>query len=150
MSGSHDEQIDGSRQTGVVVRVFLLVLECDPEMVTRTLDITPLRTARKGEQCWSDTGKPRGRALADYWRINSPTFLKGSLDEQIDSLIDMLTPYIDRFASLPPEREVMLECLLSGYTERPSVFFTERQINFLARIGASVDVDVYDYSGIED
>ena len=120
------------------ISVFLRVLDIEPDEVTSIIGIQPSEFWHKGDP----QRLIKGVHLEHMWGLNSPLYRNGTLEEQIDALIDIVKPHINQFKLLPPVHEVFMYC---GFNteERPSIGLTSEQIKFLAQIDASIDIDVY-------
>ena len=77
--------------------------------------------------------------------------LQGRVDPEaaLESLLGLI-PDLSSFSRLPGSSEVQVTFTLYGITGRPSLWLSGRAIHRLALIGASLDVDTYDLSEVDE
>src|SRR5438874_502023 len=83
----------------VLVRLNVTDFECPAEEITRLLGLSPTRTWRRGEKV-----HPRAQNThrQNGWSLSAPCdpYTTG-LEEQVEALLRLVAPHVDRFATLP-------------------------------------------------
>lgn len=132
------------------VTVALRIGGCDPDDITRVTGLTPTLVGRIGDPRYDEDGQVIRYRTDHLWDMDSPSFPSGDLEQQLDSLFDVLLPRIPAIKQLPDQAYISVYCGITAYTERPAIFFETRHIQALAALGAVLDIDVYDYSGLDE
>ena len=131
------------RPSEIKARLTVARFECSPEEITQILGIRPTKTWLRGE-----TVTPRAKNVhkSNGWTLRAPCDpLNSTVDEQVDSLISIITPHIEAFAKLPTGVYIELSCILYVYDySRPVIGFSASTVRILAQIGANIDIDIYD------
>lgn len=117
-----------------------------PSEVTDRIGIKPTSAEMKHEKC-----PERGIARCSHWHYSIDYNEKGLLDvyEFSDAIISDLQPYRDRIGKVVEEMKLnaTLQIVLSISTddsiETPILGFNKGVIEFLASVGASIDIDTY-------
>lgn len=128
----------------VKARLNIAEFECSPEKITKILGIQPTKTWIKGEPI-----NPIGKRVykENGWMIESPINpVNSNVDEQVESLLSVITPYVEAFANLPSDVYIELSCVIyvpSNDHGRPTVGFSANTIKILAKLGANIDIDIY-------
>lgn len=91
-------------------------------------------------------GEPRSGSSvkfeANVWMYNSPEPSDAWPDVHLDSLSRQLKPYVHKFKELGPD--AFIECaLVIECDQEPPLNFTPEGVQFLAEIGAGLDIDQY-------
>lgn len=131
------------RQSEIKAKLIVRDFEFSPEEITQLLNICPTQTWLRGE-----TVTPRARNVhkSNGWLLASPCNPVGSsIEAQIDSLFSIVAPHADAFAKLPVGTNVELYCVMyvADYRE-PVIIYQSDTIKMLAKLGASVGIDIYD------
>ena len=126
----------------IKARLTIFDFDSPVEEIVQTLGFCPTKTWRRGEPVLpkaKNVHHENGLMLvAPCEPINS------TVNEQVDSLLSIITPHIDNFAKLPIGVEVELSCIIYVYDCRPVIGFSHETVRVLAQIGASIDIDFYD------
>jgi hypothetical protein len=120
--------------------------ECFPDEITRILGIQPTETWRKGDSILSIAKNIRKQ---NGWILKSIIDPKNNtVNVQVESLLSIISPNIEKFANLPSDAEVELACIV--YINRtgesigfPEIGFSSNTISVLAKINAVIDIDLY-------
>ena len=117
----------------------------EPDEITRILDVVPTAIKRKGKQV-------PGRILRqDSWILSTPRIVGESIDvyELTTSIIKILEPKTDKILDVR-ERfkadvrlEVVLWIAVQDTISTPVIGFAARDVKFLAKVGAHIDIDTY-------
>ncbi len=120
---------------------FKLVGEFDPDAVTKDLGIEPTSIRNKGRplpeyDSWEySQGKKSGELINVYEMSSSLVKL---LEPKADAIAEAIKKY-----NLSAELQVVLWITMDESISTPTVGFDERTIQFLNKVGASIDVDTY-------
>jgi Domain of unknown function (DUF4279) len=129
------------------VKLVVYAFEESPDAVTAILGVTPTKTWLAGDPVLQQAVH---KQKENGWMLRSPTDpASGDADASVLELI-RLFPDTDAFNKLPGAAQVQVTCTLYGYSQRPSMYLSTSAMKALARIGADLDVDVYDLSSIEN
>ena len=139
-----------SHQDEVFAWIAVGGFECPVEAITRIIGIQPSRTRQRGETFRHPKGVRDVVWRESSWTLHSPLAGSVELEAQVDALLELIAPAIPSFRKLPTEASIHLGCAIYAYSERPAIWFTRKQIECLASIGAGIDVDVYDFTECED
>jgi hypothetical protein len=125
----------------------------NPEIIVRLKITSPRRTPQEisdaiGLDCdrsWR-IGDKRGNTLiienTNGWVLNSNSGKNASLEMHIDELLGRLSIHADRIRSLTDHETVELSCVVYAFSP-PALNFDQSVIQRLARLGASLDIDLY-------
>ena len=126
----------------IKIRLNITDFVCDPDVITKLLDLTPHRSWLIGEAVIpqaSNVHKQNG------WSIDSPlSGVANTVDDQIDALKEVLLGKVEKFRELPEDVYVEILCVVYAYTHFPDIFFSNENISFLNEINACIDIDLYD------
>ena len=125
------------------VKVYLAIkgFECEHTEITKILEVEPNEIWKKGELI----SKPPCtlRCENNGWAYEIVRNDVIYVQEMIDEVIDIFRDKADNFKKLPKNSYIYLEivpCLKKGM---PSIAFSKRNIDFLYKIGAEIDFDMY-------
>lgn len=126
------------------IRLNLTDFEVDPDEVSRLLGISPDFVCRKGEAILE--------TLRSYpengWRLVSSLSASSSVEEHVLNVLDRIEPVAHLLPRL--ERlEVEVSCVVYYYDYTPVLGLSREVIRRLARLGASLDYDLYDMGSDE-
>jgi len=119
--------------------------DLNPDEITAILGVKPTRTWRKGDR--------RGRATLPIggWQLGSGLAVDQQLDEHIRALVALLRPIEENAAALAGRYDCMLACSVRSFGgDRPAIHFDADVVDFVAKCGGSIDVDLYVFSEEED
>jgi hypothetical protein len=136
------------RQSEIKAKLIVRNFECSPEEITQLLNICPTQIWRRGEPV---TSRAKNVHKNNGWLLASPCDPVGSsIESQIDSLFSVVAPHADTFAKLPVGTNVELYCVMyvADYRE-PIIIFPSDTVKMLAKLGASVGIDIYDIREIQ-
>ena len=119
--------------------------DIDPDVVTQRIGLSPSRTRRKADPI------PRQSS----WQLSSGRVLSELVDvyELSSNLVACLEPHADAIRSLlqeldfSAELQVVLHISIDEAVSTPAIGFDKPVVEFLARVGASIDVDTYRREG---
>jgi len=130
------------QRTESKTQLFITHFECSPDEITKILGISPTATWRKNDPIPKSTG---GVRKVNGWRLESPVKPTASPEGQINSLLEIVAPNINRFKQLPTPSEVELSCAIYAYDESQRVFgFSLQTVQLLAKMNATIGVAYYD------
>jgi hypothetical protein len=136
---SDKEEVSGEVKTRLIVMGY----ECPAEEISRILGIAPSKTWVKGERVLPEASNVHRE---NGWVLKSPVDPKATtVEDSIEVLLTTL-PDLGAFERLPVGTEIQMTCTIYAYRDRPSVYLPPQIVSRLARIGASLDVDIYDLS----
>ncbi len=128
------------KQTEIKVRLVITDFECHPSELTRILHLEPTVMWLRGDSIPKTTMTRKQNG----WRLDSPSMLRGTLQEQVDALLDKVAPQVGFFHHLPSGSEIELACVVYVYDAEPVLGLSAKSVTELARLGASIDIDYYD------
>lgn len=131
----------------IKTRLVVLDFECEADVITNILRVTPTETWRKGDTV---TREAKNRRHENGWQLRSPADPFTATPEDSVSALLALFPNLEFFRHLPHGSHVQMTCTLYGLKERPFLFLSAAVIRQLSEISADLDVDIYDLSGVED
>jgi hypothetical protein len=115
----------------------------DPTHISAVIGVEPTKTWREGDHRSSGTILTFAH---NGWSLSSPVDpLHTTPEESVRALLDLL-PDVTAFQRLPDGAEVELSCSFYGLTERPGFWLSTELLARVAAIGASLDIDPYDFS----
>jgi hypothetical protein len=121
-----------------IVRLKIVSIHRTPETVTEVL----------GLQCdrfWH-CGDTRADTIIieknNGWVLHSGLPKTAPLEEHIEAILRILTPFKEKIKSLSCTDTVELSCVLYA-SHPPALSFGHSTINRLAELGASLDIDLY-------
>lgn len=125
---------------------FSLKGEFDPAELSEFLGITPSNCRGKGER-----DPERSIPRSSIWDFSSPQVEGISVDvyQLAEQVIDPLLPHTDRIAEavrrwdLAATLQVVLEFAVDESISTPAIGFDPRIVQFLAEVGAGIDIDTY-------
>ena len=121
-----------------IVRLEVLSTDQSPDQITATVGLSY-------DHCWY-IGDKRAHTIIkeekNGWVLGSGLPKTAALEEHIEALFSMLDTRTDAVKSLTTKSEVVVSCVVYADTP-PALYFDETVINRLARLGASLDVDLY-------
>jgi hypothetical protein len=124
-----------------IMRVAFLISDfsCDPDEITAALTVDPSEIYRRGQQM----GKGPRRVDSPVWRLQSPRESL-SLDEHLDWLLDALPADLSALRSCTGWwiSQVAAAVHIIG-SQGVGIAVTEAQVERMAKLGASLDVDIY-------
>lgn len=109
----------------------------EPEEVTAFVGVTPSKTWRTGDAI------ERSRRAYDSngWRVSAERPL--DVEAGVDALFERLAPHWKALRQLSDESRVELSVVIYAGQQVPAIHLRRDQIDRLAELGGSVDVDVY-------
>jgi hypothetical protein len=119
--------------------------EVDPDEVSKLLGIAPDFIWRKGDliletaRSYSENG----------WRLVSSLPVSSSVEEHVLNVLDRIEPAAELLSHLKP-LEVEVSCVVYYYDYTPVLGLSHETIRRLARLGASLDYDLYDMGSEEN
>lgn len=124
------------------IKTMIVVLgKFDPNIFSNEVSLTPTRTIRAGEQ-----RVPGLTFNEDIWRMDIDERESIHLEKEIDRLLAVLTPVCDKFRATVEAMDVRVEAafqvIVEEGTSYPSISLRHDQIENLAMLGMSLDVDI--------
>jgi hypothetical protein len=120
-------------------RLLIIGDALDPEQVSRQTGLIPTRVARRGdriERPLATLTEKQGR-----WEVKSRLPPERPLAEHIDDVLSIVGPASAAIASVTPEFEVLLSCVVYAETV-PELGLSSQQVRTIANLGAAVDIDL--------
>lgn len=131
------------------LRVYLCLYEfsCDPAEITKALGVEPTATAKTGDLRARDTIL---KHKCNSWDLDSALVGQFDVDEHVSQLMKRV-PDLDRVRRLDPAVKAQLTCVvhLFGDDNRPTLSLSHQSMAYLAKLGASYDIDYYLIGGDE-
>lgn len=127
-----------------VVSYRIMGLACDPEAITRLLNVPPTKTWRAG-----DLRHPKAKVVHQEsgWELRSAVPPNANLIDHVKALMAALKPAAEKLAKVDPELTRQLYCGLSVHgDERPAMHFSAADVLELGKLGASLDIDIIFYA----
>jgi hypothetical protein len=114
--------------------------ECDASQISDILGVQSTHIWKKGE--------PRGPGAtilheSNCWMHKITKYDVIYVGEMIDELVGIFEDKVENFKQLP--KECYIEIAIIGFFKRgmPSIAFNKRAIDFIHKIGADIDFDLY-------
>lgn len=134
--------MDSEDRFRIRTRLIIADFECPPEEITEILGINPTKTWLKGQPV---TPKAKNTRKENAWELLidfSPE--NNTVDAQVESLLSIITPNIEKFANLPSNVDIILSCVIFTRPDGfPVIGFSKKLIKILALINADIDIDLY-------
>ncbi len=140
----HD-QVSDTNQNHVSIRLF--DFDQDPNTISEMLKLSPSSIGFKGEKY--SIGPPHNRIekISDYshWQYK----LKLSTNEFIGDIIErfikeIIVPRVDKLVELSKIADMQFQVVQYYYDGcNPGVCIEKEDIKLIAKIGASIDIDIY-------
>lgn len=113
---------------------------CSPDEITKLLGMAPTRTWLRGDPV------PRTilRREDNRWILNAACDTTVALREQVDSLLEQVSPAASRFAGLPSEARVQIFCAVYDSDRAVDLSFSKKAVEKIAALGAEINIDYYD------
>ena len=137
-----------SKKKSYTIKVNMVItgFECSPEHITNLIGVNPTKVWKRGEIVHP---KAKNIHKESGWLLSSQCdAVNSSIDEQISTLSNVITPILGNFHKLPEGLEIELSCIINAYEYMPPICFSTDSVAFASKLGASIDVDIYDL--IED
>jgi hypothetical protein len=137
-----------SKKKSYTIKVNMVItgFECSPEHITNLIGVNPTKVWKRGEIVHP---KAKNIHKESGWLLSSQRdAVNSSIDEQISTLSNVITPILGNFHKLPEGLEIELSCIINAYEYMPPICFSTDSVAFASKLGASIDVDIYDL--IED
>ena len=113
----------------------------DPQVLTDYLKLTPTKSYKKGEL--RPSGMPYKFSL---WSYEPKEFEKIDIEESLDAVIGFIEKEKLVLTNLPAGFIAYISCVAYRDSYNGGVHFTAETIKKLAKIGLSVDCDIYCYN----
>jgi hypothetical protein len=130
----------------LVVRCELAVFSdaVEPDAITERIGIQPSVTRRRGDLI--RTGGPQVPNHQWVWHPDSG--VEQDMDSQLDALRAVTISRVDSFRKLQGEADVVLAIVIEHHGDDLSLGWVldRRHVALAAALGASIDVDEYDYT----
>ncbi len=134
--------VEGKKDFEIKIRLNITDFVCDPDVITKILELTPDRTWLVGEAVIPEASNVHKQ---NGWSIDSPlSSVANKVDNQIDALKELLLGKVEKFGELPEGVYVEISCVVYAHTYFPDIFFSNENISFLNRINACIDIDIFD------
>lgn len=121
-----------------IVRLKVLSPDRTPEQITEALGVPC-------DSCWR-VGDKRVHTIiketTNGWVLDSKLPSTAILEAHIDALLGVINARVDSVRYLATTSEVVLSCVIYADTA-PALYFDNVAIEKLARLGASLDIDLF-------
>lgn len=125
----------------IKLRLVITDFSCAPALISELLSIEPSRTWLEGDLVVSQGTR---RHKENGWLLEFLQHEAGETPSQLlDRLLAVVIPNMDKFEHLPSGSEVQMSTIIYMHGGTPELNFSVTQIKSLAKINASVDVDLY-------
>lgn len=122
----------------VQIDLSILGSKLDPAGITNSLGITPDTALRQGER-----NPQLGLPKSSIWSTRSTAKSKESfLEEHWSSLESKFAGKEELLRSISATGRIVVTIIVDGGDRIPSLYFPNRMIEFVARIGADLDIDI--------
>jgi Domain of unknown function (DUF4279) len=137
-----DHELPDRPRVSCELAVFSESVEADA--VTTRVGVDPAETRRMGDARRSG----KGRVKNHQWIWRPCSDVPRNLDSQLDALRAMAIERVEAFKALQNEARVVLEIVIEHYERALSLGWVldRRHVELAAALGASLDVDEYDYT----
>ncbi len=119
---------------------------CEPDEITQMIGLTPTDTWKAGDL--------RGRSIRRHetsgWRLRSRLDEPLWIERHVQDVIAQLTPKWPDVVHLCLQYQAMINCVCSIYDASPVIHFGRETIKRVAELNAWIDVDYYDFTGLEE
>lgn len=120
-------------------------VDLDPDVVTRTLGITPDVTHKRGDSRTGKSGReylyPRG-----LWYLTTREWPSRNLEAHVTRLLDRVEPVADlirEFARSHPECRFEIMCYWMSATGQGGPSLSPSTLSRIGTLGATLDFDIY-------
>jgi len=131
-------------ETSVYAELTISRDDFDPYALTQILNIQPTAIYKKGEP--AKYGSNRILTF-NSWVLKTPEEESSDIDIQMDKLIQLIGKQISMLQTLKHESpQYELRVCIVIYSKNnllPGMLLSTRHINFLNKIGADIDFDIY-------
>ncbi|MDJ0607730.1 MAG: DUF4279 domain-containing protein [Kiloniellales bacterium] len=149
--------MQGDELYGIGIQLWIVGFDCDPDEISKHLDLQPTRIVRKG-QSFPPPRDPRHRAKLNLWALTPEIALSDPLSHciEVSRLLEplraALEPRLDRLATLPScaANSPRISIYVSPWEITPSFEFTPDDFDFLKRLGLPFEIDIQNYGPEED
>src|ERR1051325_184314 len=114
--------------------------ECNPDEITRETGITPTKMWRTGDLRYAKTGKHHADS---GWRIDAPDIVEPTLNAHLERLLDLLWHARSYLQTLETLCQLQATVIIHCNGTPPPMDVTAANIDRLASLGASIDIDLY-------
>jgi len=129
------------------LRLSFWDLPCAPDAITECLGIRPTRIGIKGAPRYHEKTGARLRddlvVKHNYWVLKSKDDKECSIDEQWLEMQHMLVPKKPELIELGKKYHIIFSCIVWSYKYQPGLLFPPSMLQFLADIGAELEIDPY-------
>ena len=128
------------------IQVDLVIADfpCNPDEITRELGVQPRRTWLEGELVTPGLSMKR---KSNGWVLSSGLDKHASYEEHVQALLAIISPNIERFASVCRRYYAEFSCAVYMYYKNgesiPWLGFDKEQTKILGDLGIAVDFDMY-------
>lgn len=137
------------------VTLSLVSFDCDPDEISKHLDLCPTEFVRKG-QSFPPPRHPDYRAKYNVWRFKPSQLFESSPPHHTEMGIALrpfrgaLESRLDRIATLPACRRKDSSVYVAPNPVTPSFAFDPESLAFLGRLGLPFEIDVQNYTPDDD
>ena len=121
----------------IKLRLIVTNVSQDPDVLTKTLGITPSKIWRKGDAISAHQSRVHEE---NGWLLDAPGSPHAPMEKQLEAMLHIIEPRVEAFGKLPAGSEVELSCVVYEDEEddRPCIEFSVKAVNLLARIGGLI------------
>lgn len=139
------EQVPDTNKNHVSLSLF--GFDVDPNEISEELQLSPTSSGVKGESYSIGPSENRIEKTSDYshwqyeWKLSTNEFIGDIIDRFIKEII---TPRVEKLVELANTSSVQFQIVQYYYDGcNPGVCIEKEDIKTLAKIGASIDIDIY-------
>lgn len=134
---------DKEREFDIIAKLVITNFDCSPAEITQIIGIHPTQTWLKGEPFLPEA---KNVQKSNGWILQSPINpFNSTVDIQVKAIMKIIAPQAEAFANLLSGAYAELGCVIYTYCPHyPAVGFSKDTIKTLAKIGGSINIELYE------
>ena len=146
MNNQESDNAALARKPAIKVSIGVYGLIRSPQEIAALLGLAPTRTWVKGERIQESLLFHK----SNRWILDGPSDPSRPFIDQVEALLDQVTPLAGKFSELPDDLEVLVYCVVYDYDRKTDLSLSRTAIRTAARIGAQISIVYYDMTNYED
>ncbi|MGH8467791.1 MAG: DUF4279 domain-containing protein [Gammaproteobacteria bacterium] len=124
------------------IKVSLKITDfnCDPNSISEILGLEPTTT-------WLEGDRVHPKAIIKHkqngWVLQSPLPKETPFRQQLQTLLDMVTPKKQQLLNLPSGTDIEVSCVVYSEHGRPDISLEPDMVAAIAEMRAGLDFDLY-------
>ena len=122
----------------ITVQLYIFSVLKTPEQITKIVGIPCDKSWRIGDK--------RGKSILTHkknaWALCSNLSNSDSIQEQVEKLLERLSPYKNKIKKISENDNVQFSCIIHTSTS-PALHFSMAIMRKICQLGASLDIDLY-------